>query len=92
MGRVRAALRITGKVQGVYYRWATLQEATARGVTGWVRNKPDGSVEAVLEGDERQVKDLIAWCQRGPEAARVDGVDIRWEPYTGEFKDFSIRR
>jgi len=92
MARVRARVIISGKVQGVYYRWATLQEATARGVTGWVRNNPDGTVEAVFEGEGSAVQDLINWCHRGPDAARVDRVEVVWDTYTGEYKDFSIRR
>lgn len=92
MPRVRASVRVSGKVQGVYFRWATLQEAAARGITGWVRNNPDGTVEAVFEGDEERVKSLVEWCSRGPDAARVDRVDVKWEDYTGEFSDFTIRR
>ncbi|MGQ9614960.1 MAG: acylphosphatase [Spirochaetota bacterium] len=91
MGKVRKHLIIRGWVQGVFFR-STLQErAYQRGVKGWVRNNHDGSVEAVLEGDEEAVTMLISWCYRGPRGARVDKVYISDEPYTGEFSSFSIK-
>lgn len=61
------------------------------GVKGWVRNVPDGSVEAVIEGPRDKVEELIKWAHRGPPAACVEKVVVRWEPYKGEFKDFRIR-
>lgn len=62
------------------------------GVTGWVRNLPDGRVEAVLEGEEESVKKVIEWARRGPPLARVEEVKVVWEEYKGEFNDFYIRR
>jgi acylphosphatase len=88
--RVRARLVVTGRVQGVAYRAATVDEATRLGVTGWVRNREDGGVEAVVEGERRQVDALVAWCRRGPPAARVEDVAVRWEEHRGEFRDFDI--
>ena len=67
-------LRITGRVQGVGYRDSLRREALARGLTGWVRNRNDGSVEAILQGDPRAVDRVTTWARRGPPAARVDGV------------------
>jgi len=69
--RVRAQTIITGKVQGVFFRMETQRAARSHGVTGWVRNKMDGSVEAVIEGEEADVKATLAWCQEGPPHARV---------------------
>ena len=70
-------LRIAGRVQGVGYRYALRTEALANGVSGWVRNRRDGTVEAVLQGAPAAVDAVIAWARRGPPAARVDGIDAR---------------
>ena len=90
----RFGLRIYGRVQGVYFRESTRKEAERLGVRGWVRNVPDGSVEALVEGDEAQVDALIRWCHRGPPAARVDDVKLREEPLGGPDlpHPFEVRR
>ena len=88
--QVRAHAIITGKVQGVFFRMETQRAARNRGVTGWVRNKMDGSVEAVFEGAEADVKATLAWCQEGPSHARVSHVDVTWQEYTGEFEIFEV--
>lgn len=90
MAQARAHVVIRGKVQGVYYRYATREQAEMLGVKGWVKNRRDGTVEAVFEGDEEAVRRIIAWCHQGPPAARVTGVQVRWEEYRGEFPDFRI--
>ena len=90
MGQKRVHCMVRGRVQGVYYRASALREARRLGLTGWVANRPDGSVELVAEGEEDQVKDLLAWSQHGPSTARVEKVDTRWRSYTGEFSDFKI--
>jgi acylphosphatase len=89
--KVRAHVFMSGMVQGVFFRSETQYEAKKRGVKGWVRNLPDGRVEAVFEGEEEKVKELINFCKHGPPGARVTSVEVRWENYTGEFKNFEIR-
>ncbi len=88
---VRAHLRIYGLVQGVFFRSTMKQVAYRLGVTGWVRNLPDGSVEAVIEGPEDKVRKIIEWAHRGPPLARVERVEVTWEQYKGEFRDFRIK-
>jgi acylphosphatase len=88
--KTRAHVFIRGKVQGVYFRQNTKQVATRRGVTGWVRNLPDGRVEAIFEGDNRDVNEVIEWCHVGPPKAKVEDVDVRFEKHTGEFANFTI--
>ncbi|MDD9940880.1 MAG: acylphosphatase [Myxococcales bacterium] len=90
MGQKRIHLVVRGRVQDVYFRASTLREARRLGLTGWVRNRADGAVEMVAEGEEDQVKDLLAWAQTGPSTARVDKVDTRWRSYTGEYSSFRI--
>jgi acylphosphatase len=89
--KVRAHIFISGMVQGVFFRSETRHEAKKRGVRGWVRNISDGRVEAVFEGEQENVKELIGFCKRGPPGARVTSMDVIWESYTGEFRDFEIR-
>ena len=88
--KIRAHAIITGKVQGVFFRAETRHAAEGFGVSGWVRNKMDGSVEAVIEGEEADVKAMLAWCQTGPPHARVSNVDVTWQDYTGEFETFDV--
>jgi acylphosphatase len=76
-------LRISGRVQGVGYRAALAAAAASRGIAGWVRNRRDGSVEAVVQGDPGAVEEILAWARRGPPAARV--AELREEPAQGEF-------
>jgi len=89
--KVRAHVFVSGRVQGVFFRSETRYEARLRGVKGWIRNLPDGRVEAIFEGEEEAVKELIEFCRRGPPGAKVTKVDVKWEDYTGEFRDFEIR-
>ena len=87
-GRIARRVRIIGKVQGVWYRAWTVQEATGRGLSGWVRNRIDGSVEALFAGPPDAVTEMIAACRRGPRAARVEAVveAPETDPGTGPFE------
>ncbi len=87
---VRARLLVAGRVQGVAYRQSAVDEARRLGLAGWVRNLPDGRVEAVAEGGRAQVEALVAWCRRGPRLARVDDVAIQWEEPRGDVGPFDI--
>ena len=89
--RIRRRIRVCGRVQGVWFRGATRDEALRRGVAGWVRNLPDGSVEALLEGLADAVDAVIAFCRRGPPSARVERVEIEDEA-AGALEGFEIRR
>ncbi len=86
----RCYVTVTGRVQGVGMRWACQGEAERAGVAGWVRNLPDGRVEAVLEGEEDAVDQVLRWLHNGPAAARVDDVSVRIEEPQGE-QGFSVR-
>jgi len=90
MAQKRIHLIIRGRVQGVYFRAATQREARRLGLTGWVRNRSDGCVEIVAEGEEESIRELSGWANHGPSAARVDHVDVRWRSYTGEYAEFQI--
>jgi acylphosphatase len=90
MGLKQVQLFVRGRVQGVFFRASTQREAKRLGLTGWVKNRPDGGVEIIAEGEEDGLKELIAWAQRGPSAARVERVDVRWRSFAGDFFDFRI--
>ena len=87
---IRRRVIVSGQVQGVFYRDRCRQEALARGVTGWVRNRADGTVEAVLEGEPAAVDEVLAWMRSGPPAAAVADVRIRPEEPAGE-RGFAVR-
>ncbi len=87
---VRAHVFVSGRVQGVYFREYTRREAEKVGVTGWVRNLWDGRVEAVFEGPRSAVEHMVRWCHRGSPRARVDHVEVHYEPCTGEFTRFRV--
>jgi acylphosphatase len=90
--KVRAHVFINGRVQGVFFRVKTRDEAAKRNVTGWIRNTSSNRVEAIFEGEKSAVERLIDFCRRGPPSARVTGIDFQLETYTGEFKVFKIVR
>jgi acylphosphatase len=87
---VSAHVFITGKVQGVYFRYRTRDEAKKYGITGWVRNLPDGRVEALFNGNKENVDKLIAFAGKGPSGAKVIDVDVKWQEYSGEYSDFEV--
>jgi acylphosphatase len=87
----RAHVFVSGRVQGVFYRAETKNNASCLNLTGWARNLPDGRVEAVIEGKEDKVNALIDWCRKGPSFASVTEIEVKEEPYTGTFEDFRIR-
>lgn len=90
-GPVRAHVLVSGRVQGVYFRANTKARADRLGVRGWVRNLPDGRVEAVFEGPRPQVEECLEWCRRGPQGARVDHLEVRWEAPENRWREFFIR-
>jgi acylphosphatase len=87
----KAHVIISGRVQGVFYRDSTKQKAEQLNVKGWVRNLNNGSVEAVFEGDEKAVNDLIKWCYKGSRLAKVIDVDVNFKTFSNEFNSFSVR-
>jgi acylphosphatase len=84
MTTIRRRIVVTGRVQGVFYRDTCRREADRHGVAGWVSNRPDGSVEAVLEGEAAAVEAVLGWARSGPPQASVAGVDVTEEPPEGE--------
>lgn len=90
MKRLEAS--VFGRVQGVYYRASTRQQAQALGLSGWVRNEYDGSVRVVAEGDEAALDRLLAYLEQGPPGAYVSRVETTWQEATGEFSAFYVRR
>jgi acylphosphatase len=82
---------VSGRVQGVGFRYAARDEAQDLGLKGWVRNRPSGDVEIVAEGREEVLKMLAAWAHLGPRAANVSTVHEEWSEFTGQFADFRIR-
>ena len=88
--KTRARVLISGRVQGVWYRATTRDKAEQLGLTGWVRNTPDGKVEAVFEGEENDIQKMLLWCWEGPDLAKVVDVNINFEEYIDEFDSFKI--
>ena len=89
--KVRAHVFVSGRVQGVFFRYETKRLAVRFDVCGWVRNLQDGRVEAVFEGDKASVERLVEFCKSGSSGARVTGVDVMWKEYRGEFEEFRTR-
>jgi acylphosphatase len=87
----RVHVFVAGRVQGVFFRAGCVEQARALGVAGWVRNAPDGRVEAVFEGRELGVEAMVRWCREGPPHAQVDSVDVLEEPPEGE-EGFRVSR
>ena len=90
MDKARAHVWVEGDVQGVFYRSECREEALRNGVTGWVKNLPDGRVEAAFEGDRSDVQRMVDWCGRGPERATVERAHVAWEPPTHTDPEFRV--
>ena len=91
-GAQQAHVIAHGRVQGVNFRWTMLSEARSEGVGGWVRNRPDGSVEALVQGDRESVERVVSWMRHGPPGARVDSLDVSWSETSGVATNFEIVR
>jgi acylphosphatase len=89
--KIRVHIIVKGRVQGVYFRQNAQRMCSKSGVTGWVLNMDDGSVEAILEGDKNSVENTISWFKVGPPSACVEKIELSYDRYTGEFQDFKIR-
>ena len=90
MPNVRVHVFVSGLVQGVFFRQNAKRVADSLGLRGWVRNLRDGRVEAVIEGPEEKVAEMVEWMKRGPPLARVERVEVTYEEYKGEYKGFRI--
>ena len=89
--KLRAHIFIEGLVQGVFFRSEIQNQAKKHQVTGWVRNLSDGRVEAVFEGEEKDVKELVEFCKHGPIGAKVENVIAVWTSFTDEFGNFELK-
>ena len=87
----RAHVRISGQVQGVFFRDSTREKAQELNLRGWVKNLPDGRVEAVFEGPAEKVREIISWCEEGPQNAAVENVDTDFEDAGGDLSGFEVR-
>jgi len=87
----RLHIIVSGRVQGVFFRSNTQKMAAKLGLTGWVKNKMDGTVEIVAEGSKDDLKKLLSWCNEGPSMARVEDIEVEWGKATDEFEHFSVR-
>ncbi len=86
----RVHLVVSGRVQGVFFRQNSVEKARGLGLTGWVKNRHDGAVELVAEGEKERLQKLVDWCHQGPRAAVVTNVQVSWEPGKGEFDNFDV--
>ena len=89
--RTRARVRVSGRVQGVFFRDSTREEARALGLAGYVTNTPDGDVEALFEGPKEAVEEMVRWCGQGPPHASVENVDADYEPPGDDLTGFEVR-
>ena len=87
----RAHVRVSGQVQGVFFRDSTQQKAEELGLAGWVKNLPDGQVEAVFEGPSENVRAMVRWCEEGPRHASVENVETDFESARGDLESFEVR-
>jgi acylphosphatase len=90
-GEARAHVRLSGRVQGVGFRYSTADQARRRRLTGWVRNLDSGVVEAVFEGPRRTIEDMVRWCEDGPPGSYVRDLQVSWDEPLEHFPKFEIR-
>ena len=88
----RVHLIITGRVQGVWYRSYTKDKAQKIGLTGWIRNLENGDVEAIFEGEEKAIEEMIVWCYSGSPLAEIDDIQTMYEKFSDEFEEFTIQK
>ncbi len=91
MRNARLHIFVEGIVQGVFFRASTKEESCKLGLTGWVKNCPNGHVEAIFEGDKDKIEQAIEWCKKGPPGAVVRNVETVWEQATGDYDSFTIK-
>ena len=89
--RERAHLYVSGQVQGVFFRDSARERAEQLGLTGWVKNLPDGRVEALFEGPSERVREMVRWCEQGPQQATVENVKTEFQASKGDLKGFEVR-
>ena len=89
-GAAEAHIVVRGRVQGVYFRRSLKEQADTRGLSGWVRNLPDGSVQAVVQGPRAAVSSLVAWARLGPRGAHVDSADVHWAEVETPMNAFQV--
>jgi acylphosphatase len=90
MANIGAHVYVSGYVQGVAFRYSAIRHANSLGVTGWVRNLPDGRVEALIEGEEALVNQMVEWCHHGPRMAEVTTVQVERRAHTGKYPRFDV--
>jgi acylphosphatase len=88
--KARVHVFVSGRVQSVFFRAETVDMADRLGLGGWVRNLPDGRVEALFEGEKEDVEKALDFCRRGPPHAHVQNLDLKWEEWKGEFRNFRV--
>jgi acylphosphatase len=86
----RAHVMVSGQVQGVFFRDSTRQKAEELGLAGWVKNTSDGQVEALFEGPSQKVREMVRWCEEGPQQASVENVDTDFEAADGDLEAFEV--
>ena len=92
MKKRKVHIIVSGRVQGVGFRYSTHNKAKELNINGWVKNTFDGKVEAMLEGDENNIREMLSWCSKGPSMAFVSNIEILEQPYIEEYKEFTIKR
>lgn len=87
----QVTITVRGRVQGVFYRHSARIKAADLGITGWIRNEPDGSVSILAEGEPATLEEFVSWCREGPPLAAVEAVEFAWAEATGGWRDFEMQ-